>query len=62
MFGEVQDSLNILEEQIDVDISIQNNETSEYTGHIRAYVVDIVSRWKDYAGADYHHGFFTQGF
>ena len=44
-------------EKIDVDINIKNNETSEYTGHIRAYVVEIVSRWKDYASEDYHHGF-----
>lgn len=45
----------IEDEQIEVDISIQNNETSTYTGHIRAYAVEIVSRWKDYANEDYHH-------
>lgn len=49
-------------EQIDVSISIQNNETSDYTGHIRAYVVEIVSRWKDYAGEDYNHGFLDYAF
>ncbi len=47
----------IEEEQIKVDISIQNNETSTYSGHIRAYVVENVSRWKDYANEDYHHSF-----
>jgi len=50
------------DEKIDVDISIQNNETSVYTGHIRAYVVEIVSRWKDYAGEDYNHGFLDYAF
>jgi hypothetical protein len=43
------------DEQIKVDISIKNNESSTYSGHIRAYIVEIVSRWKDYANADYHH-------
>ncbi len=50
------------DEQIDVDISIQNNESTSYSGHIRAYVVEIVSRWKDYASADYHHGFLDFAF
>jgi hypothetical protein len=50
------------DEKIDVDISLQNNEASEYNGHIRAYVVEIVSRWKDYANADYHHGFLDYAF
>jgi len=49
-------------EQIKVDINIQNNEASAYTGHIRAYIVEIVSRWKDYANADYHHSFLDYAF
>jgi len=52
----------IEEEQIKVDINIQNNETSTYTGHIRAYIVEIVSRWKDYANADYHHSLLDLAF
>jgi len=49
-------------EKINVDISIQNNESYQYDGHIRAYIVEITSRWKDYAGADYHHGFLDFAF
>ena len=50
------------DEQIEVSINIQNNENYEYNGHIRAYIVEIVSRWKDYADSDYHHGFLDFAF
>ena len=49
-------------EQIDVIVSIKNNETSKYTGHIRAYVVEIISRWIDSGGKDYNHGFLDYAF
>ncbi|MCK5261102.1 MAG: PKD domain-containing protein [Thermoplasmatales archaeon] len=49
-------------EQMDIDVSIQNNEASEYTGHLRVYVVEIVSRWKDSGNADYNHGFLDYAF
>jgi hypothetical protein len=45
------------DEKIDVDVSIQNDEATEYTGHLHVYVVEIISRWKDAGNKDYHHGF-----
>jgi hypothetical protein len=50
------------EEKVQVEISIKNNETSTYTGYIRAYIVEIVSRWKDNGNQDYHHGFLDFAF
>ncbi|HEC82848.1 MAG TPA: hypothetical protein ENI53_03070 [Thermoplasmatales archaeon] len=53
-------SMNVLwlgNAQINVDIDIQNNDTTQYDGHIRAFVVEITSRWNDYYGDPYHHGF-----
>jgi predicted transcriptional regulator with HTH domain len=47
---------------IKVDISIQNNEATRYIGHIRAYVVEIISRYDTYYGADYHNGFLDFAF
>ncbi|KYK23709.1 hypothetical protein AYK21_02190 [Thermoplasmatales archaeon SG8-52-2] len=52
----------IEDEQIKVDISIQNNETTTYNGHIRAYIVENVSRWIDSGGKDYNHGFLDFAF
>jgi len=45
-----------------VDISIQNNEISQYNGHIRAYVTEIVSRYDTSGGNPYNFGFLDYAF
>lgn len=47
---------------IAINVKNQNNVESElnndpYTGHLRVYVVEPVSRWDDYDGNPYHYGF-----
>lgn len=36
-----------------INITIYNNETETYTGRLRAYIVEIKSRWKDAQGHPY---------
>jgi hypothetical protein len=45
------------EGKIQVDINIQNNEQTEYFGHIRAFITEILSRYDTYYGNPYHFGF-----
>jgi outer membrane lipoprotein-sorting protein len=47
---------------IKVKIIIQNHEQSQYTGLIRAFITEIVSRYKTYYGNDYHYGFLDYAF
>ncbi len=47
---------------IQVDITINNNENSNYDGHIRASITEIVSRYDDYYGDPYHFGFLDFAF
>ena len=47
---------------INVNINIQNNEATQYNGHIRAYIVEITSRYDTVYGADYHNGFLAYAF
>ena len=42
---------------IQVDIIIENNDASDYNGHIRAAITEIVSRYNTYYGEPYHFGF-----
>jgi thiol-disulfide isomerase/thioredoxin len=39
------------------EITILNNEESEYNGFLRVYLTEINSRWYDYDGNPYHFGF-----
>lgn len=47
---------------IEVTVNITNNEAAEYTGHIRTYITEIVSRWDNYDGNPYHYGFLDFAF
>jgi len=41
--------------EIDIELSITNNEGSTYNGHVHTYVTEIESRWNTYGGtAPYH--------
>jgi hypothetical protein len=40
-----------------VSITIQNNEGTQYNGHIRACITEIISRYDTYYGDNYHFGF-----
>jgi|GEM_PF-2516114 len=40
---------------IDIDCDITNNEASEYSGYIRGYVTEKISRWDTNNGVPYHH-------
>ena len=42
---------------IQVDIYIKNNEATQYNGHIRADITEIVSRYNTYYNEPYHFGF-----
>jgi len=39
-----------------IRITVQNNESEEYNGQIRAYIVEPISRWNDRDGNPYHFG------
>jgi len=43
--------------QLQIDITIQNNEPNTYVGHIRCFVTEIISRYDTYYGDPYHFGF-----
>ena len=47
---------------IQVDITIENNDNSEYNGHIRACITEIISRYDTYYGNPYHFGFLDYAF
>ena len=38
-------------------ILINNHEDTAYTGEIRVYITEKISRWNDYNGSKYHFGF-----
>lgn len=44
--------------QMNISLSITNNEAAEYQGHLRVYIVEPESTlWNDYGGTPYHHAF-----
>ena len=47
---------------IQVNITIQNNESIQYNGHIRAFITEIVSRYDTFWGNPYHFGFLDYAF
>ena len=40
---------------IDIEVEITNNEASAYSGYVRGYVTEKISRWNTYNGVPYHH-------
>lgn len=40
--------------EMDIDLSVTNNEDSTYNGHIHVYVTEIESRWNTNSGQPYH--------
>ena len=47
---------------ITVNITIQNNEGTQYNGYIRACITEIESRYDTYYGDPYHFGFLDYAF
>ncbi len=44
-------------EEIDVIVTLENKETTSYTGTLKIYLTEKVSRWYDYDGKPYAYGF-----
>jgi len=47
---------------IKVEITIENNEDTEYNCHIRACITEIISRYDSYYGDPFHFGFLDYAF
>ncbi len=47
---------------LEISVNITNNEDAEYTGHLRTYITEIVSRYINYDGDPYHFGFLDYAF
>ncbi|MCK5261578.1 MAG: hypothetical protein KAJ44_05315, partial [Thermoplasmatales archaeon] len=47
---------------IEVNITVQNNEETQYNGHILAFITEIVSRYDTDGGDPYHFGFLDFAF
>lgn len=45
-----------------IEISITNNEQTQYNGHIRVPISEILSRYDTATGTQYHHGFLDYAF
>jgi hypothetical protein len=44
--------------QIEISYTVENNEASNYPGHLRIYIIELESTlWDDYSGDPYHHAF-----
>ena len=41
-------------EELEVNVYIQNDEDSSYSGHLKVYLTEKISRWYDYEGVPYH--------
>jgi hypothetical protein len=46
----------------DVYVNIENNENETYNGSLRAYIVEIISRWNDYNSNPYRYTFLDWAF
>ena len=43
---------------LEIDYNVDNNEATSYPGHLRIYVLELVSTlWNDYSGHPYYHAF-----
>ena len=45
-----------------IEIEIINHESTQYNGHIRVPISELVSRYDTATGTDYHHGFLDYAF
>lgn len=41
--------------ELNIQVTITNNELLPYIGFVKTYVTEIESRWEDYAGDPYHY-------
>ncbi|KYK27585.1 hypothetical protein AYK20_02330 [Thermoplasmatales archaeon SG8-52-1] len=48
--------------EIEVTVGVTNNEGSSYSGHLHAYITEIVSRWYDNSGNKYHYSMIGYAF
>ncbi len=48
--------------EMNVAVSVTNNEGSSYSGRLRAYITEIVSRWYDNSGQKYHYSMIGYAF
>jgi hypothetical protein len=48
--------------EIEVTVEVTNNDGSSYSGHLHAYVTEIVSRWYDNSGKKYHYSMIGYAF
>ena len=46
----------------DVNVTIENNENETYNGRVRAYIVEIISRWNQANTEPYHYAFIGWAF
>ena len=46
---------------MEIGANIKNNENGKYEGDLKVYVVEKISRWKDYEGNPYHFAFLGYG-
>jgi hypothetical protein len=47
---------------LQVDVNITNPSSTEYTGYLRTYISEIISRYINYDGDPYHFGFLDYAF
>lgn len=45
------------EEELLTTVDVENRDESAYSGVLKVYVTEIVSRWSDWDGNPYHYGF-----
>jgi len=56
-------TLNWLEDAVfNVNVEIENNENETYNGRLRAYIVEIISRWNDYYTNPFRYAFLDWAF
>jgi hypothetical protein len=47
---------------LSINMQITNHESTQYNGHIRVPIAEIISRYDTASGTDYHHGFLDYAF
>lgn len=43
--------------ELETNVYLENEESVNYTGHLRVYLTEIISRWDEYNKKPYHFGF-----
>jgi PKD repeat protein len=44
-------------DEMEVEVLVENHENEPYSGRLRVYLTEIISRWNEYSGKKYHYGF-----